>query len=190
MNANPGGTRTALMAAAGTCKLPCIEVLLDHGADANTVIPDTGTTALMMSARLGAKLCVDRLLRGGASCNAADHNGWTALRFATEMGPRAESTVRVLLSHGADPSLAASDGLSPLGVALERGDAVLSGPMEEFEAAGARLAARGGATAKAAVAAARFEAEAEGRAGDDIEGRAARIAGEWSAAGVTAGKRG
>ncbi|KAA0175903.1 hypothetical protein FNF27_02624 [Cafeteria roenbergensis] len=183
-NANPLGSRTALMAAAATAREPCVEALLHAGANPNIVLPDTGTTALMMSARLGAALCLEHLLRAGARHSATDREGRSALRIAVDVGPKATAAVKVLLRHGADPEQEAADGLSAMEAARVRGDAGLFTAMERAVAAAARLQAAGGATLKAAIRSAQLEADLEGTSIDEagLRARAADIMKEWEAA--------
>lgn len=154
------------------------------GADPNIVLPETGTTALMMSARLGAALCLEHLLRAGAHHSATDLEGRAALRIAVDVGPKAAAAVNVLLRHGADPEQEAADGISAMEAARTRADAGLFSAMERAVAAAARLQADGGATLKAAIRSAQLEADAEGVAIDEagLRKRAAAIVEEWAAA--------
>lgn len=172
------------MAAAATAREPCVVALLDAGADPNIVLPDTGTTALMMCARLGTALCLEHLLRAGARHSATDVEGRAALRIAVDVGPKATAAVNVLLRHGADPEQEATDGLSAMEAARARGDAGLFTAMERAVAAAARLQADGGATLKAAIRSAQLEADAEGVTLDEaaLRARAAAIVKEWDAA--------
>ena len=70
------------------------------GADANASTP-TGSTALMQAAANGRAGSVRALLKGGATVDAVDKKGATALILAAKFSPGAE-TARLLVEAGAD----------------------------------------------------------------------------------------
>ena len=96
-----------------------IELLLDAGADPDTVLAE-GETALMTAARTGMVEAVELLLARGAHVDAAESwRGQTALMWAAAEG-NAE-VVAVLLAHGADVGAASRNGFTPLLFAAREG---------------------------------------------------------------------
>ena len=90
---------TALMLAAMGGYLPCVEVLVNSGANVNTIDTD-GCTALMLAAMKGHLSCVEVLVNSGANVNAMDTNGMTALTHAAAGGHL--SCVEFWTTSGAD----------------------------------------------------------------------------------------
>jgi ankyrin repeat protein len=121
----PGGIHkeTALCASAGTGHLEVADFLLAHGAHVENADCD-GFTALHYCARpnyhggpdkesVGRRNEIARhLLEHNASVNARIRHGDTPLLLAVAEDNVA--LVKLLLEHGADPSLADSDGVTPL----------------------------------------------------------------------------
>lgn len=122
------GMGTALMAA-GACRdaptLPLTQAAGHNDADAvRRLVADkqavdetdqSGLTALMWAARLGALDAMQSLLDAGANVNARSSNRfeWTALHHAVHR--RQPAAVRLLLEHGADPNAAPhAEALTPL----------------------------------------------------------------------------
>jgi ankyrin repeat protein len=66
----------------------------------------------------GAQHELIALLDAGASADAQDDNGWTALHFAAQ--DHRPAVVEILLQRGANPNLVNSHGNGPLWVALMR----------------------------------------------------------------------
>jgi truncated hemoglobin YjbI len=86
-------------------------VLLAAGAAADVVSGPTRGTALHQAARHGNASVVQALLQFGATIDALDAAGQTALRRAVNC--RQLEIVRLLVRHGADPSLADRRGVTP-----------------------------------------------------------------------------
>ncbi|MEM7709058.1 MAG: ankyrin repeat domain-containing protein [Pseudomonadota bacterium] len=85
-----------------------------------------GRTALHWAATHRDKRFVNELLAAGADANAQDEGGNTALMLALEVERPAQlGVLRALLQAGADPKLANSEGVSPLGLAMKNDDATL-----------------------------------------------------------------
>jgi ankyrin repeat protein len=90
-------------------------VLLAAGAAVNVASGPTQGTALHQAARHGSVSVVQALLQYGATIDALDVKGQTPLRRAVNC--RQPQVVRLLVRHGADPSLADRRGVTPRDVA-------------------------------------------------------------------------
>jgi ankyrin repeat protein len=119
----PGGS-TPLMYAALYGDAETVRMVLDAGADPN-VQNDAGATALMWAVDDLEKTTL--LLKRGADVNALSEDGRTPLLIATGYHGAGE-VVKLLLEHGADPSVKAPSyrgPISPLRQAAELGDDVV-----------------------------------------------------------------
>jgi ankyrin repeat protein len=103
---------TSLMATAFQGDIDVVEILLRAGAHCDHKDKD-GHTALMDAAKTGNSDIVGVLIRTGADVDATDHLGRTALHWAAISGDFAE-TVKLLLAHGADPTVVTKDGRTAL----------------------------------------------------------------------------
>jgi len=93
---------TGLMWAAVRGKTDLAKVLLDAGADTEAVNA-WGRTALFIATWEGHTRIVIEMVHAGANVSSgADHDEWTALHKASEMGN--SELVRILLEAGADPT--------------------------------------------------------------------------------------
>ena len=113
INARNGMGRTPLCNAVisdkFTLALPCVNTLLDEGADPN--IPDNkGNTALHYAVLNGHVNMVDDLLAHGANPNTVSKEGETPLHLAIEKS----NMVDDLLAHGASPDTP-GDNLDEIG---------------------------------------------------------------------------
>lgn len=132
VNARDGKGRTALMEAVGQYhygvesreinRAEVVRLLLQAGADPN-ISDEDGNTAL-----IGAAWDADAvllLIRAGANVNAQSKKGFTPLINCAD-----PDVARVLLAHGADPSVRDAEGKTALEVARKYGmkekEAVLS----------------------------------------------------------------
>eukprot|EP00967_Tisochrysis_lutea_P135714 scaffold241229_cov30-Tisochrysis_lutea.AAC.2 len=81
--------------------LRCLELLLEHGADATAGVD--GHSALMKAIELGRRRCVQRLLNAGVDPNRARDNLSLALHTACDLvsEPTALALARALLQAGA-----------------------------------------------------------------------------------------
>jgi ankyrin repeat protein len=108
---------TALYRACLYGRAPVVALLLERGADP-TIAMNCHTTPLMIGCGYGGTEVVRCLLAhpsAAATMNRTDNRGRTALRYACQSG-RGE-VVRLLLKHGADPTIADSDGTTPRAIA-------------------------------------------------------------------------
>ena len=109
-----------LMRAAENGQKDVVQLLLDNGADPNTVGKHS-LTALHGAALMGYEDVVKILLKGGAETNTATNSGWTPLLYASKKGNKV--VVKLLLDSGAAPNMANYAG-SPLHLAIGYTDVV------------------------------------------------------------------
>eukprot|EP00005_Dracoamoeba_jomungandri_P006016 CAMPEP_0174262352 /NCGR_PEP_ID=MMETSP0439-20130205/12924_1 /TAXON_ID=0 /ORGANISM="Stereomyxa ramosa, Strain Chinc5" /LENGTH=315 /DNA_ID=CAMNT_0015347047 /DNA_START=80 /DNA_END=1027 /DNA_ORIENTATION=+ len=106
--------------AAALGNLDIVEFLLENGVDKNLRDKD-GNTALMWVIASDKKTeIMEALVDHGASLNAQNFAGETALSIAVKFG--LTEKVRYLLNSGASPNTANLEGSSPLHIASGRGD--------------------------------------------------------------------
>jgi len=84
LRAEPDG-ETCLYKAATYCHTPCVDILLDAGADANAANSD-GATALLACAASGDYASLDLLIARGGDVHKADLAGRTPLGVAAQKG--------------------------------------------------------------------------------------------------------
>lgn len=128
VNARAADGWTALLEAVDHRDSPAtVKALLEVGADVNAQADD-GFTALSLAARLDHWRAFKTLLAApGVNVNAAikeidtrQYNGWTALMFAAESGPK--KRVAELLARGAEVNATDRDGKTALMIAVEAGN--------------------------------------------------------------------
>jgi hypothetical protein len=112
----------ALWAAAFADDLAAIDLLVRHGASLERVAEDE--TPFMTAIKWSRFAAAERLLRHGANVNAQDSRGLTALHRVLKKNSDLRH-VRLLLGHGADPTLRSRDGESPLDLVRNRRDKTL-----------------------------------------------------------------
>lgn len=101
------------------------ERLLMMGADAGTVAMNPmRVTPLHSAVSARCTEVVRLLLERGASPDAQQHLGWTALMSAAMLGD--EELASLLLAHGATPGLENDEGRSAADIAAEQGHAALA----------------------------------------------------------------
>lgn len=105
IEATGASNETALLTAVHYKQVPCLKVLLERGADPNTVSKD-GNTAVMWAAGrsngIGSPKCltaVKTLLKYGADPNRSNNRGYSPLMAASLI--RETETVRALIEAGA-----------------------------------------------------------------------------------------
>ncbi len=116
----PGGS-TPLMYAVLYADADAVRLLLENGADPN-IRNEAGATALMWAVDDLEKTRL--LVNNGADVNARSADGRTPLLIATGYYG-ADETIKLLLEHGADPSIKAPSyrgPVTPLRQAADRGD--------------------------------------------------------------------
>lgn len=102
---------TALMIATQYDNPAILQLLLEHGADANAR-EWSGRTALMWAAIKGNLTAMRLLLGRGALVNLKDHAGMNALMWAAAF--KHSDGMRLLLAYGADVNTRDQDGMSVL----------------------------------------------------------------------------
>eukprot|EP00931_Biecheleriopsis_adriatica_P055968 TRINITY_DN3317_c0_g1_i8.p1 TRINITY_DN3317_c0_g1~~TRINITY_DN3317_c0_g1_i8.p1 ORF type:complete len:849 (+),score=217.91 TRINITY_DN3317_c0_g1_i8:1129-3675(+) len=88
-----------LRAAAATGRVAAVQLLLEHGAEADAAAAD-GATALLLAAKPGFADVAAVLLAAGATATSAAKSGRTPLHAAAEAGNA--GFVKLLLEHSAD----------------------------------------------------------------------------------------
>lgn len=107
---------TPLHIATSSGHTPCVELLIQWGANVNAQ-ESWGQTPLIIATSRSRLQTMVALIRLGANLELKDyHHGQTALHVAC--ASKDEETVLVLLDAGADLTATDGSGLSPLGVAL------------------------------------------------------------------------
>ena len=140
---------TELFNAVLAADLAKTNAMLKNGADCNTC-NEEGATLLMLAAGAGHYNMVDMLLGAGATVDATDTRGWTALMkaiFNYELNKGFPDVVSLLIEAGANIEHQVSYGTRPLMIAAGYGEARV---VEVLLAAGADTAAvnEGGRKAK------------------------------------------
>nr|WP_153730944.1 ankyrin repeat domain-containing protein [Sporosarcina obsidiansis] len=104
--------------------LDILRLTIEAGADP-TITNRYGGTALIPAAEHGYIEIVEELLTQTAvDVNHVNNLGWTALMEAVILndgGKQQQDVIRLLLSHGADSSIADHDGITPLQHAKDKG---------------------------------------------------------------------
>ncbi len=122
VNAQDDTRQSAYLIATSEGHVELLDLTLDNGADVASLDGFNGT-GLIRAAERGHHDVVARLLRTDIEVNHVNNLGWTALHEAILLGDGSEryvKTVRLLLDHGADPTLATGDGQDPLALAENR----------------------------------------------------------------------
>jgi hypothetical protein len=97
-----------LCVAAANAVAPVVEALLEAGADANAVAPNSLVTPLVRAAEGGSREAVAMLLAKGADPNARAAGKFTPLMAAVDFGD--PEIVRMLVAAGADAKTTPADG--------------------------------------------------------------------------------
>ncbi len=96
-----------------------VTVLIEAGADLSYRAPVSQLTALHGAVAGESLKSVRQLLEAGADINAQQHGGYTPLMGAAGSGMI--DLIRLLLKHGADPSISDDHGNSARDLALSKG---------------------------------------------------------------------
>lgn len=116
-----------------TGSVPMAELLLSVDPDL-TVRNRYGGVSIIPASERGHAEYVERVARTKIDINHVNDLGWTALLEAVILGKgsdRWQRIVRSLLEHGADPSIADRDGVTPLEHARNRGFAEIAQIIEQ-----------------------------------------------------------
>lgn len=126
VNAVNNAGYTVLASAAGrSCdNQQMIDLLLDHGADANVPAGEDRSTVLMNAVKAGNENTVKSLLAHKSDPNISNRDGNTALSLALSAFDldKQKGIIEALLKAGANPNAADTDGYTPLFYALTRGN--------------------------------------------------------------------
>lgn len=113
------GMTTALSLACLQDRVDLVSALLANGADVNCLDGD-GSTPLFTALRVGSDAIVEMLLEAGASTKTRNEIRQDPLMIAAHSGNL--RSVRLLLSHGANPSAVDDHGRTALHWAVVGGD--------------------------------------------------------------------
>lgn len=141
---------TPLTFAAFTGNIVGAKILLDKGADPNTIRSD-GLSVLMVAANAGNPALVEELLKHNADVKPQDDAGETALSFAARNGSL--PIAQMLVGAGAEIDKADADGLTPLMEASMNGHADV---VKFLLSKGAKANAKDSAGRTALILAARY----------------------------------
>ncbi|MDQ6800162.1 MAG: ankyrin repeat domain-containing protein [Acidobacteriota bacterium] len=114
--ARPYAGFTPLADASRAGDVATIRTLISQGADPNAVAGNNNWTPLMHAIHKAQIKSVEALLDGGADPNKTTGDGFTALMMAAGYGYT--DIVQLLLRRGANPRLAAADGVRPIDLAV------------------------------------------------------------------------
>jgi ankyrin repeat protein len=137
VNAQDENKDSAYLVAGARGHTDVLRLTLAHGADLKST-NRYGGTALIPACHYGHVDTVRELLKTKIDVNHVNNLGWTALLEAILLGDGGAGhteIVRLLVSHGANPTLADRDGITPLQHARRRGYATIASILER---AGAR----------------------------------------------------
>jgi uncharacterized protein len=118
--------------------LDTLKTALAAGGNARAITSPYSGTALIAAAHLGHAEVCEVLIKARAPLDHVNNLGWTALIEAVVLGdggPRHQATVDVLIKAGADLNLPDRQGVTPLGLARQKGYAQIA---EKLEQAGAK----------------------------------------------------
>ncbi|MET0652286.1 MAG: ankyrin repeat domain-containing protein [Hyphomicrobiaceae bacterium] len=118
--------------------LDTLKTVLAAGGNARAITSPYSGTALIAAAHLGHAEVCEVLVKARAPLDHVNNLGWTALIEAIVLGdggPRHQATVEVLIKAGADLNLPDRQGVTPLGLARQKGYAQIA---EMLEKAGAK----------------------------------------------------
>jgi len=105
-----------------------LKLLVDHGADVNTCLPDYyfnalhGMTALMQAAVADDEASFFYLLDHGATVNAKSKTGYTALMYVESAETDHPAMTKALLAHGANRTIKEPGGEDAMTLAAKKGN--------------------------------------------------------------------
>ncbi|KAF7399198.1 hypothetical protein HZH68_007790 [Vespula germanica] len=111
-------TETPLHVAASLGSVPCMKLLLSHGADVRVQLGTARSTPLHLAAEEGSAECTKLLVDAGASCEAKNFKGQTAMHLAALA--QSLETLEVLINAGAKANVEDIDGRTPLHAAVAK----------------------------------------------------------------------
>lgn len=117
-------TDNVLLYAGAEGLLDILRLAIAAGADTRLTNRFGGTALIPAAERGHVEIVRELLTTSDVDVNHINNLGWTALLEAvilSDGGPRHQQIVRLLLEHGADPSIADKDGVTSLEHARRRG---------------------------------------------------------------------
>ena len=139
VNMSLGWRGSALHQAAGWGQNDALRMIIAQGGDVNRHSDTTGETPLMAAATFHHISTMEELLKAGADPNARDKRGETVLFRCIQPGAD-RPLIRLLLEHGADPSITATSArFSPITKARLLGYEDLAREMESTSGHGEKL---------------------------------------------------
>ena len=109
--------------------VPMLRIALDGGGDPRAITSRYDGTALIAAAHLGHAEVVRMLIAAGAPLDHVNNLGWTALIEAIVLGDGGRNhtdTLAALVRAGANVNIPDRQGVTPLGLARQRGYAEMA----------------------------------------------------------------
>jgi len=107
--------QTALMLAAASNQLDCVNKIISLGADVN-LVDKAGNTALLIAAKKAGSGCISALINAGSSIDLINNAGNSPLHLSIERSHK--PAIDVLIKNQADIHIRNQHGVSPIALAI------------------------------------------------------------------------